>query len=138
MHRIDLKAVVIAFAIECVLDQIIGNILLFVIGQDVFTPEMDHDAFIKAATPIVASADFLLASAVLGTLTTVAGGYLAARFAKGFPLYNGLAIGIVGFVFTAFTLDSEPAWYMAVGLLLSIPASIYGASIAKKRMAAVQ
>jgi hypothetical protein len=136
--RIDLRAVIIAFAIELGLDSIISSILLLVMGAGVFGADMSDADFRKAAAPIIASFDFLLAGAVFGTATTIAGGYLAARLANAFPLYNGLAMGVVGLVFNAFQIAGFPAWYITLALLSPIPCSIYGAYLARKHKATVQ
>jgi hypothetical protein len=131
MKKIRIGAVVIAFVAELGLDQIISTILLIAFGHTDFAPEMsdsERQAFIAAVWNDEA---FVFFAFILGTATTVLGGYLCARIAKVFPYYNGLAIGIVGLLFTLLVMGEAPWWYTALGLLMALPASIYGAHLAK-------
>jgi hypothetical protein len=90
--------------------------------------EPEKQAFVKA---VWSDGSFVFLAFILGTATTILGGYVCARIAKVFPYYNGLAIGIVGLVFTLLVMGEAPWWYSALGLLMSLPASIYGAHLAK-------
>jgi hypothetical protein len=131
MMKIRISAVVIAFVAELGLDQILSTILLIAFGHTDFSPDMSDeqkDAFVKA---VWSDGSFVLLAFILGTATTILGGYLCARIAKVFPYYNGLAIGIVGLVFTLLVMGEAPVWYTALGLLMAVPASIYGAHLAK-------
>jgi hypothetical protein len=134
MIKIRLGAVVIAFVAELGLDQILSAILLFAFGHTEFSPDMS-DTERKAFVAAVWNDDaFVLMAFVMGTATTVLGGYVCARIAKVFPYYNGLAIGIVGLVFTLLVMGEAPVWYSALGLLMALPASIYGAHLAKSHL----
>jgi hypothetical protein len=138
MSRVSVKAVVIAFLLELGLDQVIQTVLLLVFGRGTFTSDMNEEQLRKAAEVLANSSTFLLAILVFGTATTIGGGYLAARLAKTFPYYNGLAMGIVGVVFGLFFWRMNPLWLSVVGTLTCVPAAIYGAHIAKGHMAAVE
>jgi hypothetical protein len=138
MNRISIRAVVIAFVLELGLDQVIQTVLFLVFGRGTFTSDMNEEQLRKAAEVIMNGSGFQLAILVLGTATTIAGGYLAARLAKTFPYYNGLAMGIVGFVFGLFFWRMTPVWLTVVGTLTCVPAAIYGAHIAKGQMSAVE
>lgn len=136
MRKIRIGAVVIAFVAELAADQIISTILLIAFGHTDFAPEMsdsERQAFIAS---VWSDDAFVLFAFILGTATTVLGGYLCARIAKAFPYYNGLAIGIVGLVFTLLVMGEAPVWYTALGLLMALPASIYGAHLAKPHIPA--
>lgn len=133
MNRIDLKAVVLAFAVEFALDMLVVRILVMIFGGDLFVPEMSEDEVKKVLETIAANGNYQLTAFVCGMATTVLGGYLAARLAKGFPYYNGLAIGVVGVVFVLIFGGGGPVWMTILGILLTIPASIYGAHVASKR-----
>lgn len=131
MKKIRIGAVVIAFVAELGLDQIISAILLVAFGHTEFSPDMsdaEKQAFVET---VWSDGSFVFLAFVLGTATTVLGGYICARIAKVFPYYNGLAIGVVGLVFTLLVMGEAPWWYSALGLLMSLPASIYGAHLAK-------
>lgn len=136
MKKISLGAVVIAFVAELGLDQIISMVLLFAFGHTDFSPDMsdaEREAFVAA---VWSDNAFVFFAFILGTATTILGGYVCARIAKVFPYYNGLAIGIVGLVFTLLVMGEAPWWYSALGLLMALPASIYGAHLAKPHIAA--
>ncbi len=132
MHRIDIKAVILAFIAEICADLIVLRILFSIFGRGLLGPDMSEAEFLAAIDTVIAKGDYQFAAFVCGMATTVLGGYLAARLAKGFPYYNGLAIGVVGVVFVLAVGGGSPFWLTVVGLLLTIPASIYGAHLAKK------
>ena len=133
MQRIDLRAIVIAFFAELAIDMLVVQVLLMIFGHDIFTSGMSAEEVQKAIDTIVAKGSYVFASFVTGMSTTVLGGYLAARLAKGFPYYNGLGIGVVGVVFVLSFATDGPLWFTILGVLLTIPASIYGAHLATKR-----
>jgi hypothetical protein len=133
MHRIDFKAILIAFVAEFAVDILTVQILVMIFGRDLLDPGMSAEEVQKAIGTIFENGSFVLASFVCGTITTILGGYLAARLAKGFPYYNGLAIGVVGVVYVLFFAGDGPLWYTIVGVLLTIPLAIFGAHIARKR-----
>jgi hypothetical protein len=136
MHRIDLKAVLLAFAAEFALDMLVVRILVMIFGSELFVPGMSEDEVQKVIEAIAANGNYQLTAFACGMATTILGGYLAARLAKGFPYYNGLAIGVVGVVFVLILLifsSGGPRWVTIIGTLLTIPAAIYGAHLASKR-----
>ena len=71
-----------------------------------------------------------------GLATTVGGGYLAARIAKNIPYYHGLGMGLLGIAYAFVLWPEQPDGYTWFGLLITIPAAIYGAHLAKLRMSA--
>jgi hypothetical protein len=72
---------------------------------------------------------------MFGTATTIGGGYLAARLAKQIPYYHGLAMGVLGIVYILVGWNGDLGWLNVLALLITIPASLYGAHLAKKHMA---
>ena len=134
MSRISWKFVFLAFAAEFVADGIIDTIVLLVLAHGTLSPDLDQEAMRKATAAVVNGGDYLLTKMVLGTATTVGGGYFVARLAKTFPYYNGLGIGLVGLAFSI-VFWGGPIWFNLFGVLMVIPASIYGAHIARKHMA---
>jgi hypothetical protein len=136
MNRINLKAVVIAFFAELVADMVIASVLFGIFARGSLVAGMSDEEVRKVAEAVGANTDYLLWSLVLGTATTIGGGYLAARIAREFPYYNGLAMGITGILLLLVFWSGSPAWLNVIALLTTIPASIYGAHIAKKHMSA--
>jgi hypothetical protein len=130
--RISIRAVVIAFAAGLAVSFVLANVLLGMLAGDSLDPSMSDEATRAAIKTVAASPAFLLSWLVLGTGATVGSGWLAARLAKEFPLYNGLAVGIVTLVFDCFFLGDNPWWFEVIGLLLNVPASLYGANLVRR------
>jgi len=135
MKNIRLWAICVAFVAELVADLIIGSVTLAVLADGSLSSDLDQEALRKATEAILDSSEFLMSRVILGTVTTIAGGYLAARLAKTYPYYNGLGIGLIGVIFGILQWG-DPLWLNFFGLIMNIPASIYGAHIAKQHMTA--
>ena len=69
--------------------------------------------------------------AVPSFVALFAGGYVAARIAKKIPYYHGLAIGVAGILFIFAFWPDDAGWLDWVGLLITIPLSLYGSHLAK-------
>jgi hypothetical protein len=136
MKNIRLWAICAAFIAELVADLIISSITLAVLSDGSLSPDLDRETLNKATEAILDSNEFLMSRLMLGTLTTVGGGYLAARLAKTYPYYNGLGIGLIGLIFCILQWG-EPLWLNFFGLVMTLPASIYGAHLAKMHMMAL-
>lgn len=134
MFRISILAVTAAFACEWLVDQIIGFMLVLVFAQGSIGPDMSEEAAMQAIRAVTDKQGFLAAAMILGTATTVGGGYLAARIAKRFPYYNGLAIGLVGLTFQLYMWRLNPLWMNILAVLTVIPMSIWGAHLAKPHL----
>ena len=134
MYRISIIAVIVAFVAEVIADQIIGFIQITLFAAGSIEPKMSEEAVKEAIKVIYGQPGFLAVAMVLGTATTVGGGYLAARLAKRLPYYHGLAIGIVGLAFQLYFWNLNPLWANIIGVLTVIPMSIWGAHLAKPHL----
>ena len=134
MPRIDIKAIVIAFAAEVAADFIIGSLLLAYFARDLLVPGMSQAELEKVGKIIYDTTAIIPWMVVLGTATTVGGAWLAARIARRIPYYHGLAMGIVGIVYSLLLWRSDATWLSYLGFAVTIPASLYGAHLAKMRM----
>lgn len=134
MYRISIIAVIAAFVAELIADQIIGFVMVIAFAQGAIEPNMSEEAVAQAVKAIGNQSSFLALSMILGTATTVGGGYLAARIAKRFPYYNGLAIGIVGLTFQLYLWKLNPLWMNIIAVLTVLPMSIWGAHLAKPHL----
>ena len=119
MARVNIKAVLLGFGAVLLLDTLAGLVLYAVLGVE---GTAEH-----AASEASASPGFLWSSVVLGSLTTAAGGYLAARIAKSYPYFNALALGLLGAVFGFLFWPQYPLWFNILDLLLVVPAALLGA-----------
>ena len=134
MPRIDYKAVILAFAAEVAADYIIGSLLFLHFAGDALTDKISKEELEKIARVVYETTAFLPWTFVFGTATTLGGAYLAARIAKRLPYYHGLAMGIIGIVFSLVLWSADATWLYYLGLLLTMPVSLYGAHLAKKHL----
>jgi hypothetical protein len=131
---ISFKSIAIAFTAELGVDFLISSLVFGFFAGDALKPGMTEVEFQEVARQVMATTAYVPWMVLLGTATTVGGAYLAARLARRIPYYHGLAMGIVGVLFILVTWDSEIGWMNVLGLLVTIPAALYGAHLAKKRM----
>lgn len=130
MNRISLKALVLGFLLVLVLDAAVGIGLLALHSGDIFVEGQSDEQVADALDALTKSASFLLFSFFLGTLTTVLGGYVAARIAKRYPYFNGLALGVLGAVCGLAFWPEYPLWFNLAALASVVPASLLGAHLA--------
>jgi hypothetical protein len=136
LPRIDLRAVVIAFAAEFVADFLISALLFLFFAGGQITPGMTDAQLLEVRRNVLETTSCLAWLVLFGSATTVGGGYLAARLAKRIPYYHGLAMGIVGIIDIILQWDSEHAALAWLGIATTIPLALVGAHFARKHMAA--
>jgi hypothetical protein len=134
LPRIDFRAVILAFAAEFAADMIIGALLFFIFAGDRITPEMTDAQFLEVRRNVLDTTSCLAWLLLFGSLTTVGGGYLAARLAKRIPYYHGLAMGIAGVIDIVVEWDSDFAGLAWLGIVTTIPLALLGAHFAKKHL----
>ena len=91
MNRIDLRAVVLAFAAEFALDMLIGRILLMIFGSGLLEPEMSRGrSALKVIETITRTGHYQLTGFSAAAWPRRSSAAISrARLAKGFPYYNG-------------------------------------------------
>ncbi len=129
------RAIAIAFAAELVADFVISMFVFRFFAGDLLSPDLAEGEFDTVVRKVMATTAYVPWMMMFGTATTVGGAYLAARIARRIPYYHGLAMGIVGMLFILITWNSEVTWPNVVGLLITIPASLLGAHLARRHMA---
>jgi hypothetical protein len=134
MRGVSIKAVAIALVATLGLDIVTGMILTLLLGGGELAAlsASDEQAREAAVLALTNSGAFLGWSAVMGTLTTVLGGYLAARLAEQVPYMNALAFGIAGTVLALLSSRSVPLWFSVMGVAITVPAALLGGHIAKR------
>jgi hypothetical protein len=135
MPRFDYKALLLALGAEMGADLLISLTAFAWFADGSLTPDMSDAEITEATRTVLATTHYLTFMMVSGTLTTIAGGYFAARLAGRIPYYHGLAMGVLGIVLVLMFARDDPAWFFYVGLLTTLPASIYGAHLAKRHLA---
>ena len=137
VNRFNFKAIAIGTATMLTLDILISVILFFLYSTSTLAPGQSQAALTEAKLSLAQDNGYLMAGLLLGTLTTVLGGYLAARIAKTLPLYNGLAVGVMGLIAGIFLgggMEESPWWYLTIGYMSVIPAALLGAWLAKEKL----
>lgn len=134
MPRISFKALAIAFTAELGVDFLISLLVFGFFAGDLLTQNMSQGEFEEVARKVTSTTAYVPWMMAFGTATTVGGAYLAARLARRIPYYHGLAMGILGILFTLVTWNRDVGWMNVLGLLVTLPASLYGAHLAKKHM----
>jgi hypothetical protein len=129
---INLKALAIAFAAELGADFLISLFVFGLFAGDLLRPGMNESEFAEVARQVRRDTPYVAWMMMLGIGTTVGGAWFAARLAKRIPYYHGLAMGILGLLYLLVTWNSELGWLNFLWLVIVIPASLYGAHLAKK------
>ena len=134
MKGVNYRAVVIAVIASLGLDLVAAVTLAAFLGDVPSGPEVTKEQREVAVAALIASQSYQLASLVLGTLSTIIGGYLAARMARSLPYMNSFAFGLVGIVISAISAGDMPLWFNIVGFTILLPAALFGGHLAKRAM----
>ena len=132
MNRVSPKALLISLAVMLALDTLGGMILtIFFASQSIHgntTPEQTR----AAVAAMNQSSGFLLSALAYGTITTILGGYLAARLAKRLPYFNAGAFGLASIAIGIILAGSSPLWFDIVGFFVTLPAALFGGHLSKR------
>lgn len=130
MKNLSIKGVLIGIFFVIFLDIIIG-IGLTAISIDTSLADQSSEELEMAIAALEKSTAYLIQCLILGLLTTLSGGYFAARIAKrGYSLNAGLT-GAIGVVIGLFLAAGLPLWFNVVSFLLTIPVSLLGGRLAR-------
>ena len=130
LKYLDIRAIVLATLAVFGIDFITG-IVLFSMFTDLVTNASEEQVR-AAAVALATDPGYLRAALILGTASTVVGGYLVARIARRIPYFNALAYGVLGMVLSTLTTGELPLWFRVVGIGLTVPASLLGAYFGKR------
>ncbi|HKQ15760.1 MAG TPA: hypothetical protein VJT80_20145 [Steroidobacteraceae bacterium] len=130
LKYLDIRAIVLATLAVFGIDFITG-IVLFSMFTDLVTNASEEQVR-AAAVALATDPGYLRAVLVLGTASTVVGGFLVARIARRIPYFNALAYGVLGMVLSTLTTGELPLWFRVVGIGLTVPASLLGAYFGKR------
>ena len=136
MTRINVKAVSIATVSMFFLD-LLSSVLLLPLFSDTHVLDSSNAEQIEQALSAMTLSDgYLICTLISGTLTTILGGYLAARIAKIYPYFNAAAFGVVAIAIGCILSNDAPLWFDIIGYLSTLPAAIYGGHLAKQAYSA--
>jgi hypothetical protein len=130
VSRINAKAVALGFLLTIGLDTLLGIGLLLMHSDEVTVTGRSAEQVSQDLAAVTSSPSFLLFNIVFGSLTTMAGGFVAARLAKRYPYFNGFAVGVLGLAFGLLFWGSNPLWFNLFALATVIPTAVLGAHIA--------
>ena len=132
MNRVSPKALLLSLAVMLALDTLGGMILtIFFASQSIHgntTPEQTR----AAVEAMNQSSGFLLSALAYGTITTILGGYLAARLAKRLPYFNAGAFGLSSIAIGIILAGNSPLWFDIVGFFVTLPAAVFGGHLSKR------
>ena len=130
MKYIDIRAIVLATLAVFGIDFVTG-IVLFSLFTDPVT-NASQERVRAAAAALAKNPGYLRAALVLGTASTVVGGYLVARIARRIPYFNALAYGVLGMLLSTMMTGELPSWFRVLGIGLTVPASLLGAYLGRR------
>ena len=126
----DIRAIVLATLAVFGIDFVTGIVLFSVFSDSV--ANASEEQVRAAAAALATDPGYLRAVLVLGTASTVVGGFLVARIARSIPYFNALAYGVLGMLLSTLTTGELPLWFRVVGIGLTVPASLAGAYFCKR------
>lgn len=131
MSSIDIRAIVLATLAVFGIDFVTGLVLFNAFGGDQVGTVSDEQ--VRAAAEALAhDPGYLRAALILGTASTVVGGFLVARIARRIPYFNALAYGVLGMVLSTLTTGALPLWFRVIGIGLTVPAALFGAYFGRR------
>lgn len=134
MPSISIRAVILASLAVLGVDIMSSLLLTQMFGGPGFGSGLSDEQIRAAYQVLLQDVRYLTFGLILGTASTVLGGYLAARLARSVPYWNALAFGVLGLLISLIGSGDLPAWFKVIGLLLTLPAAVLGGHLAKLRM----
>jgi hypothetical protein len=130
MKNLDIKAIVLATLAVYGIDFVSG-VTLFGMFTDL--PDGASQQQVKdAALALAKNSDYLRVALILGTASTVVGGFLIARIARTIPYFNALAYAVLGIAISTLGTGVLPTWFRVVGIALTVPAALLGAYFGRR------
>ena len=130
MSSIDIRAILLATLAVFGIDFVSGIALFAVFGDQIAN---GSDEQVRSVVEALADdPGYLRAALVLGTASTVVGGFLVARIARRIPYFNALAYGRARRRAQHVDDGELPTWFRVVGIGLTVPAALLGAYFGKR------
>lgn len=126
MKDISFKGIALGILAVILLDTLSG-IALAIIFLENTSPEA-FDALNKEASPQIFSIFF-------GTLSTIVGGYIAAKYRPTAPYKNSFIIGAVGFIIGVVLAENHTTWFNVIGFTTVIPSALLGGYLITRKSA---
>lgn len=118
MKNISIKGIILG-VIAIVIIDVAGGI----VGVLLFASDMSEESL----NAMLQSQGLLLWSLFIGTFSTIAGGFIAAKIGKLAPYKNAVVIGVLGIISGALLVDGgSPLWFDIAGFVSVVPAALLG------------
>ena len=118
MNKINVKGIIIGLltllAIDCLGAIIIVLFTLLQMDGNLVNENFSHEP------------QTLILSLILGSIATLFGGFVAARFKKENHYLNSGIIGVIGTVLCLLLSGGYPLWFNAIAISTTLPLSIIG------------
>ena len=129
MSSIDIRAIVLATLAVFGID-FVRELVLFGVFSDPGATASEEQLR-AAVAALIRDPGYLRATLILGTASSVVGGFLVARLARRIPYFNALAYGVLGMALSTGT-GELPTWFRVVGIGLTVPAALLGAYFGRR------
>ena len=134
--RSSIVAVLLGGLVVDTVGTILMAILAAVVVSAVVASRGGGEAEVTAA---LGSLAFLTSTFAIGEILVVAGGYVAARWARHRPVAHGMAAGalslVLGLPFLLLPGAMEPVWPTVLSLIAQVPLAALGGHLAGRRVA---
>ena len=134
MKKISIKGIVLGVIATIGLDTVAGVVLVLIFGGHLFKSGITNQQLEEAMTVVAQGNNFLISSLIIGTLTTVLGGYIAARVARKEVYLNSGIVGLFGIFSGVFLAGGYPIWFNVAAFLTVVPAALTGGHLAKSKV----
>tara|TARA_R110001599_G_scaffold352201_1_gene586273 strand:+ start:160 stop:540 length:381 start_codon:yes stop_codon:yes gene_type:complete len=126
MSNISIKGIILGVIAILVIDIISGIAMI-----PIFASNMSEESIEK----IFLETGPLIYSLILGTLSTVIGGFIAANIGRQAAYKNAAILGVIGLFFGVLMSEGLPLWFNIIGFVTVIPASLIGGYFAIRKNA---
>lgn len=124
MNNLSIKGILLGLLVTIVID-IIGGIAAI----PLFASSMSEEA-LKALNEDTGA---LIWSLLIGTVSTIIGGFIAARFGKLAPYKNSAVVGVIGLIAGVLLEGGAPLWFNIIGFASVIPAALLGGYLVARK-----
>ena len=133
MSHLDIRAIVLTTLAVLGLDFIISSVVIGMFAGEQVANATDDQTRKAIIVALAANPGYLRTVLILGTATTVLGGFMIARIARSLPYFNALSFGVVGVLLNIVPASNIPTWVQVLGVAATIPAALLGAYLARRR-----
>lgn len=135
MEKVSFKGVALGVMTDIGGTLLASVLLLSYFAGDALSPEMAPEQAERVMRRLLEDGGYLLANLVIGLVFTGLGGYVAARVARRELYLNAGLVGVVSLLLGVFFGGQGPFWFEVAGIVLIVPAALYGAYLADRQLA---